>query len=91
MGKHGLSFDLKYTGLYPKQRINNNYIMIYKVLSDKFTLVKIKKLNYCRIYLRVTTVSDITLADGRTLDPYFRSRNESLYSSKSEQLQAEQH
>eukprot|EP00957_Ditylum_brightwellii_P069729 5295423-Ditylum_brightwellii.AAC.1 len=33
-----------------------------------------------RIYLGVTTVLDITLADGRTLDPHFRPGNKSLYS-----------
>eukprot|EP00957_Ditylum_brightwellii_P021001 1582974-Ditylum_brightwellii.AAC.1 len=62
--------------------MNDSYIMPYAVLPDKFTPVKIKKLNYCRNYLGVTTVLDITLADGRTLDPHFRLGNKSLYSSK---------
>eukprot|EP00957_Ditylum_brightwellii_P075927 5771024-Ditylum_brightwellii.AAC.1 len=37
-----------------------------------------------------TTVSDITLADGYTLDPHMKADNKSLLSSSSKQLQSKQ-
>eukprot|EP00957_Ditylum_brightwellii_P149672 11397946-Ditylum_brightwellii.AAC.1 len=39
-----------------------------------------------RLYLGVTMLSGITLADGETLDPHMRSGNRSLLSSSAKQL-----
>ena len=53
--------------------------------SNAFKPHKIKHINYCRHYLGVTMLSNITLADGETLDPYMRSGNISLLSSSAKQ------
>eukprot|EP00957_Ditylum_brightwellii_P199182 15183397-Ditylum_brightwellii.AAC.1 len=60
------------------------------VQSNEFTPIEIKKINYCREYLGVTTLDDITLADGCTLDPHMRSDNLSLFSSTTTLLKAKQ-
>eukprot|EP00957_Ditylum_brightwellii_P136934 10442961-Ditylum_brightwellii.AAC.2 len=58
--------------------------------SHQFTAIEIKQINNCRLYLGITMVSDITLADGCTLDPHMKAGNESLISSSSKQLQSKQ-
>eukprot|EP00957_Ditylum_brightwellii_P020545 1548995-Ditylum_brightwellii.AAC.1 len=60
------------------------------VQSNEFTPIEIKKINYCREYLCVTTLVNITLADGCTLDPHMRSGNLSLFSSTTTLLEAKQ-
>eukprot|EP00957_Ditylum_brightwellii_P034495 2615994-Ditylum_brightwellii.AAC.1 len=39
-----------------------------------------------RLYLEVTKLSDITYADGETMDPHMRSGNISLLSSSAKQF-----
>eukprot|EP00957_Ditylum_brightwellii_P053426 4048985-Ditylum_brightwellii.AAC.1 len=90
LGAYGLSFDLSYTGVYPLQRVNDCHIMNAVIHSQQFTVIKIKRINYCHLYLGVTTVSDITLADRYTLDPHMKAGNKSLLSSSSKQLQSKQ-
>eukprot|EP00957_Ditylum_brightwellii_P012180 920448-Ditylum_brightwellii.AAC.1 len=90
LGSYGLSFDLSYTGVYPLQRVNDCHIMNAVIHSQQFTAIEIKRTNYCRLYLGVTTVSDITLADGYTLNPYMKAGNKSLLSSSSKKLQSKQ-
>ena len=54
------------------------------VLTDgTFTPGEILKINYCRIYLNVHTLSNITLADGYTIDPNILKGLLSLQSSTS--------
>eukprot|EP00957_Ditylum_brightwellii_P027159 2053426-Ditylum_brightwellii.AAC.1 len=60
------------------------------VQSNEFTPNKTRKINYCREYLGVTTLADITLADGCNLDPHMRSRNILLFSSTTTLLKAKQ-
>eukprot|EP00957_Ditylum_brightwellii_P185620 14132960-Ditylum_brightwellii.AAC.1 len=60
------------------------------VQSNEFALIKIKKINYCREYLGVTTLADITLADGCTLDLHIQSGNLFLFSTTTTQLKAKQ-
>eukprot|EP00957_Ditylum_brightwellii_P027451 2074990-Ditylum_brightwellii.AAC.1 len=60
------------------------------IQSNEFTLIEIKKIHYCREYLGVTTLADITLADGCTLDAHMRSGNISLFSSTTTLLKAKQ-
>eukprot|EP00957_Ditylum_brightwellii_P124936 9524349-Ditylum_brightwellii.AAC.1 len=90
LGAYGLFLDLSYTGVYPLQRVNDCHIMNAVIHSQQFTAIEIKKINYCCLYLGVTTVSDITLADGYTLDPHVKAGNKSLLSSSSKQLQSKQ-
>eukprot|EP00957_Ditylum_brightwellii_P180486 13748700-Ditylum_brightwellii.AAC.1 len=60
------------------------------VQSNEFTPIEIKNINYCREYLGVTTLADITLANGCTLDPHMRSGNILLFSSTITLLKAKQ-
>eukprot|EP00957_Ditylum_brightwellii_P207120 15351567-Ditylum_brightwellii.AAC.1 len=71
---------------------NQTHRGCYKFLSFGYitSQAELKKLNYFRVYLGVTTLSDIMLADGTTLDPHMRPGNLSLYSSSSKQLKAKQ-
>eukprot|EP00957_Ditylum_brightwellii_P067543 5127800-Ditylum_brightwellii.AAC.1 len=50
--------------------------------SNQYKGNKICTLSYCRLYLQATTVADLTLADGATLDPNFLSGQCSLLSSE---------
>eukprot|EP00957_Ditylum_brightwellii_P097920 7457655-Ditylum_brightwellii.AAC.1 len=61
------------------------------VQANEFTPIEIKKINYCREYLGVTTLADTTLGDGCTLDPHMQSGNLSLFSSTTKLLKAKQH
>eukprot|EP00957_Ditylum_brightwellii_P212337 15367193-Ditylum_brightwellii.AAC.1 len=58
--------------------------------SSLFFPPELKKLNYYRVYLGVTTLSDIMLVNRITLDPHMWLGNLSLYSSSTKQLKAKQ-
>eukprot|EP00957_Ditylum_brightwellii_P088912 6770677-Ditylum_brightwellii.AAC.1 len=60
------------------------------VQSNEFTPIEIKKTNYCKEYLGVTTLAAMTLADGCTLDAHMRSGNILLFSSTTTLLKAKQ-
>eukprot|EP00957_Ditylum_brightwellii_P210622 15365186-Ditylum_brightwellii.AAC.2 len=60
------------------------------VNSNAFKPHEIRQINYCRLYLGVTVLSNITLADSETLDPHMRSGNISLLSSSAKQLLSKQ-
>eukprot|EP00957_Ditylum_brightwellii_P048148 3654833-Ditylum_brightwellii.AAC.1 len=53
------------------QREHDDYIMDIILESKKFTDNEVCTLNYCQLYLQATTLADLTLADGATLDPQF--------------------
>ena len=63
------------------QRLHDFCIMDAIHESGKFTPAEIRKLNYCRLYLKAMTVSDLTSIDGRSLDNSKLSGNHSLLSS----------
>eukprot|EP00957_Ditylum_brightwellii_P106582 8131476-Ditylum_brightwellii.AAC.1 len=88
--KTGMKIELKYNGVYPHQRINDRDIMTTAMHSSLFFPLELRKLNYCRVYLSITMLSDSTLADGSTLSPHMRSGNILLYSSSTMQLKAKQ-
>ncbi len=56
--------------------------MRHNVRSDKFTIVQIKVLNYCRLYLQVVTVSDLCQANGTHIDAGYLSGYPTLLSSQ---------
>ena len=55
---------------------------IHCLKSQRFTAAQIHLLNCCRLNLRVTTISDITLPDGIRLEPHFEIGHHSLMSPK---------
>eukprot|EP00957_Ditylum_brightwellii_P000145 11022-Ditylum_brightwellii.AAC.1 len=56
------------------------------IFSDK----EIQCINYCRMYLNVTTLADIVLADGTTLDPRIYQGQHSLLSSQLKHMEIHQ-
>eukprot|EP00957_Ditylum_brightwellii_P140337 10692060-Ditylum_brightwellii.AAC.1 len=58
--------------------------------SNQFKDNKICTLNYCWLYLQATTVADLTLAGGATLDLQFLSGQQSLLSSKAKYIKINQ-
>eukprot|EP00957_Ditylum_brightwellii_P195996 14933730-Ditylum_brightwellii.AAC.1 len=81
---------MKHNRVYPCQQLNDRHITTAAIHSSRFSPLKLRKLNYCSIYLEVTMLSGIMLADSCTIDPNMRSDNISLYSSSSKQLKAKQ-
>jgi len=53
----------------PKARKNDKYIMDLIIQSNRFSPKQIKLLNYCRLFLNVLLLSDLTEPDGFTLIP----------------------
>jgi hypothetical protein len=53
----------------PKMREHDEYIMDIAMDTKKFKPSQIRRINYCRMYLNVTTLSDITNATGDIIDP----------------------
>jgi hypothetical protein len=63
------SLELDKMYLPPIQRKHDTYIMDMVLQAGCFSASEIRKINYCRMYLQVITMSDLVLADGVTLDP----------------------
>jgi hypothetical protein len=64
------------------QRQNDEHIMDRIINSKAFLPADIKRINYCRMYLQVTTVSDLCMADGLHLDPAVADGERSELSSQ---------
>ena len=52
----------------PLQREGDAYIMNTVIQAVKFSPTDIRKINYCRLFLQVVTISDISMASGIALD-----------------------
>eukprot|EP00957_Ditylum_brightwellii_P113814 8677198-Ditylum_brightwellii.AAC.1 len=61
-----------------------------EIASGKFKDKDIQWINYCRIYLNVTTIADVTLASGKQLDPNMYNGERSLYSSMATHMKINQ-
>ena len=60
------------------------------VESGKFKDKDIQRINYCRIYLNVTTIADVTIACGKKLDPHMYKGDISLLSSAATHMRIHQ-
>jgi hypothetical protein len=67
----------------PMQRTHDRAIMDLVIASNLFTSTECKIINYCRMFLRVHSIADLTLAGGKHIDPSFLALNPSLLSSAS--------
>lgn len=76
--------------LYPPQRQNDQHLMDIAYESGRFTLKEQKLINYCRLYLQVTTVSDITNLQGNSIQPGARDGDRDQLISCPKELQAVQ-
>jgi hypothetical protein len=63
------------------QRLHDFNLMDVIQSSQKFTPTEICRLNYCRLFLKAVTVSDLTDISGKRLDPCKRRGDFSLLSS----------
>ena len=83
---HGLSIHLDDTYIPPPQRQHDEYIMDRLMSSNHYTPAELRKLNYCRLFLNVTTISDLTKPCGTVLDTSFLDGTPSPQSSRNTQL-----
>jgi ribonuclease HI len=56
-------------GIPPAMREKDQHIMDIILQSKKYKPHQIRKINYCRLYMNVTTLSEITNAKGDMIDP----------------------
>jgi hypothetical protein len=64
------------------QRLHDCVIMDVVHEHGGFTDAEIRRINYCRLYLRAETISDLTEVSGKILDPSKLKGNWSLQSSR---------
>jgi hypothetical protein len=76
--------------LYPIQREHDFHIMDCVLESGKFKPREVRMLNYCRLFLGVTTISDVATADGKDVDRTMFLGTPSLLASQTKWMQSEQ-
>ncbi len=69
-------------GIPTLQRVHDQYLMDMVLANPKWKPSQIKRINWCRLYLNVTTLSDITTAQGNEIDP-------AIYNGTLESVQAQ--
>ena len=62
------SLELQGNFVEPKQRDADDFLMTIALNSQKFKPAQLRRINYCRMYLNVLLVSDITTARGDYID-----------------------
>ena len=90
LAKHTLTIQLNNTYVPALQRRNDEYIMDILMASNHYTPAEIRKLNYCRLFLNVTTITDITKPCGTMIDNSLLNGVPSPYSSRSNHLSIHQ-
>ena len=81
----GLQLDR--SGLPALQRQGDSFIMDYELDSKK---LKIRRINYCRLYLQAITIADLASPDGEVLDNCKLNGTMSLQSSRTRWLHINQ-
>eukprot|EP00957_Ditylum_brightwellii_P125368 9555091-Ditylum_brightwellii.AAC.2 len=76
--------------VYLLQRIGDEHLMPKIIASKQFSNKEICKINYCRVYLDVTTISDPMLADAKTLNKYMYSGTRFILSSSAKHISINQ-
>ena len=67
--------ELKEDFVVPKQRDADKFLMTITLESQKFKPAQLRRINYCRMYLNVLLVSDITTAKGDYIESAMFSGN----------------
>jgi hypothetical protein len=80
------SIQVDIPNIPPKQREGDVYLMDIIINAKTFSNAEIRKLNYCRLYLKVVTLSDITKPNGEELDQSTLLGKPSLMSSRTKLL-----
>ena len=80
----GGTLELDHNYVAPLQREHDQLIMDIVLQSNKFQPQQIRFVNYCRLYLRVLTLSDISNANGtQLLDGIYRGHASSIKTNTS--------
>ena len=82
LADQNLSIQLDDCGIPAIQRENDSYIMDLILASNHYSPAEIRRLNYCRIYLNVVTISDLTMPDGVHIDKSVRDGRPDIHSSR---------
>ena len=90
MARHQLYMQLDNPGIPSWQRKNDQHIMDLIIGSNHYTAADIRKLNYCRLYLHVVTLSDLALPCGTVVDTSLLDGNPSPYSCRDNHLSVHQ-
>ena len=72
------------------QRHNDEYVMDVLMASNHYTPAELRKLNCCRLFLNVITISDITKPCGKVIDESILNGTPSARSSRSTHLPVHQ-
>ena len=83
LAEQTLSIQLATDSVPAPQREHDSYIMDWILSCNHYTPAEIRRLNYCRLYLNVVTVSDLATPDGLHIDLCFRDGTSSPKSSQS--------
>jgi hypothetical protein len=83
-----IEIDTPFT--YPIQREHNFHIMDRVFKSGRFKPRKACMINYCRLFLGVTTISDLASADGQEIDRTMFLGNPSLFAGQTKWMKAKQ-
>jgi hypothetical protein len=67
------SIELDNDYVTPLQRIHDEHIMDQAINNPTFSDADVILINYCRLYLQVTTISDMCTSDGATIDEALHS------------------
>jgi ribonuclease HI len=81
------SLILEHTNVTPIQRVGDFHLMDSVLNSGVFSSQQIRWINYCRVFLQVHTIADMTTAGGTHVDPGFINGSVSLLSSQSTELE----
>jgi hypothetical protein len=75
---------------YPIQREHGFHIMDCALESGRFKPPEVRMLNYCRLFLGVTNISDVATAGGKEIDRTTFLGNPSLIAGPTKWMKAEQ-
>ena len=67
MSCHSVSITIPSAHTIPLRRQQDSFYMDHIIASGKFRKHELQKINFCRLYLNVVLVSDMSAADGKTL------------------------
>ena len=77
----GLKLQLDNQSIPALQRKYDVHIMDVVLQSNLYKPAEIRRLNYCRMYLKAVTLSDITMVNGTTMDPAQWNGHQSIIGS----------
>ena len=82
MAEHRMQLQLDESFIPAPQRLYDVHLMDVIIQSMKFTAAEIRRLNYCRLYLKAVTLSDLSSLSGEFMDPDKLKGQFSLNSSR---------